>query len=87
MQPTIMMAMTSTIMRPLNEHGTYQSDWDTNTRLMCIVTECHGCESLAIPSMFFSWLIKLWRWLHALLHHVQPHGPMMDNCLATPAMQ
>ena len=40
-------------MRPINAHGAYQSDWDPNTRLMCIVREYKGCEPLTIPSTFF----------------------------------
>ena len=40
-------------MRPLNAHGSYRSDWDPNTKLMCIVREYKGCEQLLIPSTFF----------------------------------
>ena len=37
-------------MRPLNAHGTYQSDWDANTRLMCIVREHHKDSKPAPPA-------------------------------------
>ena len=40
-------------MRSLNAHGTYRSDWDANTKLMCIVREYKGVEALTIPKTFF----------------------------------